>query len=286
MSFDKLHNPTWLALVAALAVGCGGDAGDGGSEGGMDDGEMEAAGPAVDPAIAATVEGTITFAGTAPEPTPIDMSEEPVCADKHDGQPMDVDVVVSDDGNLAGVFVFVSDGLGDMSFPRASGSVTLDQDGCLYHPHVLGIQTNQELVIRNSDEVLHNINTQSSANRSFNISQPQAGMTSTRTFNTPEVMIPVKCDVHGWMEAFIGVTAHPYHAVTAEDGTFTIEGLPPGDYTITAWHETLGEQTMQVTVGESETGTADFTYDENAAYAPVPMGEPVIVSHAGGHVEG
>jgi hypothetical protein len=98
-------------------------------------------------------------------------------------------------------------------------------------------------------------------------------------------MIPVKCDVHGWMNAYIGVTASPYHAVTGEDGSFTIEGLPAGTYTIEAWHETLGAQTMSVTVAEKEEGTADFSYSENAAYAPVPMAEPIVLSHQG-HVAG
>ena len=271
-------NPTWLALVAMLAFGCGGDAEDDAG------GETQAAAPAVDPAIAATVSGTVTFTGTPPAATPIDMSEEPVCAEKHSEPPTSPSVEVSD-GNLANVFVFVSEGLGDMTFPASSDAVVLDQNGCLYHPHVLGIQVGQQLTIRNSDAVLHNINTRSTANRPFNISQPQAGMESTRTFNTAEVMIPVGCDVHGWMSAFIGVTAHPYHAVTGDDGSFTIEGLPPGEYVIEAWHETLGAQTMSVTVGEAETGTADFTYDENAAYDPVPMTEPLIVSH-GGHGAG
>lgn len=273
-------NPTWLALVAMLAVGCGGDAGDGAAEGGAEAEQAEAAAPAVDPAVAATINGTITFTGTPPEPQPIDMSEEPVCAEKHEGQPSFQPVMVSN-GNLARVFVFVSEGLGDRSFPPSSDGVVLDQEGCRYDPHVLGIQTGQPLVIRNSDDVLHNINTQSTANRAFNISQPQAGMESTREFSTPEVMVPVQCDVHGWMSAYIGVTDHPYHAVTDESGAFTISGLPPGQYTVTAWHETLGEQTMDVTVGEAETGTADFTYEEGAAYAPVPMAEPLIVRHGG-----
>lgn len=272
------RNPSWLVLVAALAAGCGGDAGDGAADGGEGAAETEAAAPAVDPAIAATVSGTVSFTGTAPEPTPIDMSEEPICAEKHAEQPVSQPVHVTD-GNLANVFVFVSEGLGDRSFPATSEAVVLDQSGCRYVPHVLGIQTGQDLTIRNSDDVLHNINTRSTANRPFNISQPQAGMETNRSFNTPEVMIPVQCDVHGWMSAFIGVTGHPYHAVTAADGSFTIEGLPPGDYVIEAWHETLGAQTMNVSVGEAETGTADFTYDANTAYEPVPMGEPLIVGH-------
>lgn len=268
--FNRL---AWLPLVAILAIGCGGDAGDGAAD---DEADAE---PAVDPAVAATVSGTITFTGTAPEATPIDMSEEPVCAEKHDEPPVSQPVRVSD-GNLAGVFVFVSEGLGDQRFPVASEAALLDQVGCRYQPHVLGVQAGQDLTIRNSDAVLHNINTESTENRPFNISQPQEGMESTRTFNTAEVMIPVGCDVHGWMSAYIGVVDHPYHAVTADDGSFTIEGLPPGEYTIEAWHETLGAQTMDVAVGEAETGTADFTYDEDAAYDPVPMGEPLIL---GGH---
>lgn len=274
------RNPTWLALVAILAIGCGGDAGDGAEAADGAAEQTEAAAPAVDPAIAATINGTITFTGTPPEPTRIDMSEEPVCADKHEGQPTFQPVMVSD-GNLARVFVFVSEGLGDRTFPTASESLVLDQVGCRYDPHVLGVQVGQSLVIRNSDDVLHNINTQSTANRAFNISQPQAGMERTVEFNTPEVMIPVQCDVHGWMSAFIGVTGHGFHAVTSSDGTFTIDGLPPGTYTVTAWHETLGEQTMEVTVGEAGTATADFTYEEGTAYAPVPMGEPLILGHEG-----
>lgn len=272
------RNSAWLALIAMVAVGCGGGDAGGGDEGMEGGGEMEAAAPAVDPAIAATISGTISFTGTAPAAEAIDMSEEPTCADKYDSQPMTQRYSVSD-GHLANVFVFVSEGLGDRKFPVSQDAVEINQEGCRYHPHVLAVQTGQPLLIHNSDDVLHNINTESTKNRPFNISQPSAGMESTRTFNTAEVMIPVKCDVHGWMHAYIGVTDSPFHAVTDADGTFTISGLPPGTYTIEAWHEELGAQTMSLTVGESETGTADFTYDENAAYAPVPMGEPLVVSH-------
>ena len=280
-----LHRkPIEMTLIALLAMGCGGGDGGGDTGGAAGEGEAGAAAQA-EPAGTSSVTGMVMFNGTPPAGTPIDMSEEPVCAEKHASQPMTQEVVVSN-GHLANVFVFVSEGLGDRTFVPSGDSVELDQEGCRYHPHVLGVQTGQNLVIKNSDAVLHNINTQSTANRPFNVSQPQAGMQTARTFNTPEVMIPVKCDVHGWMNAYIGVTGHPYHAVTGSDGTFRIEGLPAGTYTIEAWHETLGAQTMEVTVGDGESATADFTYEENAAYAPVPMAEPIVIRHDDGHAAG
>jgi len=280
-------NSTWLALVAALTIGCGG--GDGGADtGGADAGadaaaDAPAAAPAVDPAVAATITGTISFAGTAPAGTPIDMSDEPTCAEKHATDPMMMSIRAGADGGLADVFVYVKEGLGDMTFSVPAEPAVIDQEGCEYKPHVVGVMAGQDLAIRNSDAVLHNINTQPTTNRGFNISQPRAGMETTRTFNSAEVMIPVKCDVHGWMSAYIGVTDNPYHAVSTADGSFTISGLPPGDYVIEAWHETLGVSTQSVTVGAAETGTADFSFSEDMAGGPVPMGEPIDLAHPEGH---
>ena len=200
-------NPTWVALVVALAVGCGGDDGAGGSDSGAAAaGDAQAAAPVVDPAVAATMI-----------------------------QP----VRVGDGGGLADVFVYVKEGLGDMTFPTPATPVVLDQNGCQYSPHVIGIMAGQDITIRNSDPLLHNINTKSEINRSFNVSQPRA-METTRTFKDAEIMIPVKCDVHGWMNAYIGVTDNPYHAVSSADGTFTISGLPPGEYVIDAPGRPLG----------------------------------------------
>jgi len=286
MSF---RNPTWVALIAAVALGCGGgDGGDaGGSDGGSDaGGEAQAAAPAVDPAIAATVTGTVSFTGTAPVGTAIDMSEEPACAEKHATTPMIQPVRVGDGGGLGDVFVYVKEGLGDMAFPTPAAAVVLDQNGCEYVPHVIGVMAGQDLTIKNSDPLLHNINTQPEINRGFNISQPRAGMESSRTFRDAEVMIPVKCDVHGWMNAYIGVTDNPYHAVSSADGSFTISGLPPGEYVIEAWHATLGASTQTVTVGDAETGTADFSFSEDMAGGTVPMGEPVDLAHPAGHAAG
>jgi hypothetical protein len=257
-----------LAVVFA-AFACGG----GGGEEADTDVAVEEAGPVVSPDSAATITGVVNFAGTAPAMDPIDMSEEPSCAEKHTTPPTTHGVVAAD-GKLANVFVYVKDGLGDRRFPVPSQGVTIDQNGCEYHPHVLGIQTGQALVIKNSDGILHNINTQPTVNQGFNVSQP-VSMETEKTFSSAEVMIPVKCDVHGWMEAFIGVQSHPYMAVSAADGTFRLENLPPGTYTIEAWHERYGTQTQTVTVAAQETGQITFEYSSDMAGRHVPMAAPI-----------
>jgi hypothetical protein len=122
----------------------------------------------------------------------------------------------------------------------------------------------QQLEIQNSDPLLHNIKAVPTKNRGFNISQPTEGMKTTRTFNTPEVMVPLQCNVHGWMNAYAGVMSHPYFAVSGRDGAFEIKGLPAGTYELEAWHEKLGTKTMQVTVGENESKTADFAFTPRA----------------------
>ena len=119
----------------------------------------------------------------------------------------------------------------------------------------------QDLEIRNSDPIMHNIKAVPIENRGFNISQPKAGMTSTRSFRTPEIMVPLECNVHGWMHAHVGVMEHPYFDVSGADGSFTIEGLPAGTYQIEAWHEVFGTRTGSVTVADDETGAVAFTFE-------------------------
>lgn len=263
---------TILILPAVLlAFGCGGDGGDQAAGGG----EPAADAVQVDPATAGTLTGTVSFDGQVPEGDAIDMSEEPDCAEKHDDQPRKTPVVVSDEGGLANVFVYVKEGLPEGSWPTPTEAVTLDQEGCVYRPHVLGVQTGQTVELKNSDGLLHNINARPDNQRGFNVSQP-TDMTTERTFAQPEVMIPVQCDVHGWMEAYIGVQDHPYFAVTGENGSFEIGNLPPGDYVVEAWHELYGTQTMNVTIAESGDATADFGFsDSMEATAVVPLAEPV-----------
>lgn len=266
------------AVSTCVLIGCGGGGASDGTEetaAGESPEAAQQAAPAVDPATAATVTGQVVFEGTAPEMEAIDMSQEPVCAEKHPTPPASQEVVVNENGTLRNVFVRVTEGLDGTTFPTPSEPVVIDQDGCVYHPHVLGLQVGQALTIRNSDGILHNINATPSANRGFNISQP-VDMESERTFGAPEVMIPVACDVHGWMQAYIGVVENPYYAVTGEDGQFTLENLPPGDYVVEAWHERYGTQTANVTVGPQQTQQIEFTFNESLAKnAVVPLADPI-----------
>jgi plastocyanin len=264
------RNTLSLVFLVGAMTACGGG-GDAGGDTGAPAGGGEAAAPAA-VENAGTISGVINFAGAAPAPQPIDMAAEPTCAAKHSAPPM-TKHVVAEGGHLANVFIYIKEGLSG-SYPASGTGPEIDQDGCDYMPHVVGVQTGQQVTFRNSDGLLHNIKAQPSNNRPFNISQP-TNMTSNQTFNQPEVMVPVQCDVHGWMNMYIGVTNHPYFAVSSTDGTFTIANVPPGTYTIEAWHERYGPMTQQVTVDANGASTVTFEYSASMAGAHVPLGEPI-----------
>lgn len=208
---------------------------------------------------AGTISGVINFSGTAPEAEPILMDAEAICAEQYPDGAFAETVVANSNATLQNVFVYVKEGLPDQEWPVASEGVLLDQSGCRYHPHVLGIQVGQTLIIRNSDGILHNIHPMPVVNRPFNLGQP-VEMDSEKSFATPEVMIPVECDVHDWMRGYIGVLSHPFFAVSGSDGSFSISGLPAGDYLVEAWHELYGTQTISVSVAEGGTEQIEFTY--------------------------
>ena len=216
-----------------------------------------AAAPAtpIDPATAATIIGVVKFEGTAPKAAMIDMSQDPACK----GMNMAENVMASG-GHLSNVFVYVKDGLGNRTFAVPKDAITLDQSGCKYHPHVLGVVAGQTIKIVNSDPTTHNIHPTPKDNREWNESQPPQATPLEKTFAREEIMLPVKCNQHPWMRMFLNVTKSPFFAVTGPDGKFEIKGLPPGDYTIAFVHEKLGEQTQKVTLAAKDSKTVDVTF--------------------------
>jgi plastocyanin len=219
-----------------------------------------AAGAATTALAGGSVTGHVKFDGAPPANPTIDMSEEAACKGKYTGPAVDPVVKVAN-GMLGNVVVYVKSGLpAGQTYPVPNEAVIIDQQGCLYHPRALAIMAGQKLEIKNSDPVLHNIKAVPTKNRPFNISQPTEGMSTTRTFTTPEENVPVECNVHGWMHSNIMVLSHPFFAVSGDDGSFTIKGLPAGTYEIEARHAKLGSKTMSVTVPADGAGTADFTF--------------------------
>jgi hypothetical protein len=217
----------------------------------------------VDSATAGTITGSVMLEGTPPEEQVIRMNADPVCMREAPGTQRTEMFIVGDGGTFGNVFIYIKDGLDGYDFPTPTGSVELDQKGCRYLPHIFGIQAGQTLAILNSDPTLHNIHALPANNPEFNTGQPIQGMRTEQRFENPEIMVPFKCDVHGWMNAYAGVVDHPYFAVTTADGAFQMPNVPPGTYTLEAWHEKLGTQTQSVTVDASGTAEVSFTFTAN-----------------------
>jgi plastocyanin len=210
----------------------------------------------VDSATAATISGVVSLKGQPPKMKPLDMTADPGCPTG----PQPAEVVVANAGKLANVFIYVKEGLPQGNFAVPSEAVVLDQKGCRYNPHMLGIMVGQPLKITNTDTADHNIHDMPSNNPPFNESQMPTDKPVVKKFPNSEMMIPVQCNQHPWMRAYINVMSHPYFAVSGPDGSFEIKNLPPGEYTIAAVHERFGEQTMKVKVGPKETAKAAFVY--------------------------
>jgi hypothetical protein len=225
-----------------------------------------------------TITGKILFTGTAPAPKTLDFSADPVCVSAATNKTTD-DVMVKD-GKLANVFVYIKSGgaVDKYSFAIPADEPQIDQKGCRYAPHVLGVMAKQNIKIINSDNTTHNIHFTPSKNEDWNQSEPPGAPPKEKSFPRSEILIPVKCNVHPWMKAYVGVMSHPYFAVSGEDGSYTIKNVPPGEYTIVAWHEKYGEQPLKVTVGAKESKTQDFTFNATSAYAPTSLKvEPALV---------
>jgi plastocyanin len=214
----------------------------------------------VDPATAGVLVGRVSFQGTPPAPDRLRMQTDKSCLQGDAPNPVDNAVLVSESGGLQNAFVYVKDGLdAAYSFTVPAAPKILDQKGCIYTPRVVGVMTGQSLEVVNSDETLHNVHALPMANEEFNRGQRLKGERLTKTFSAPEVMVRFKCDVHGWMAAYVGVVAHPFFAVSDADGRFEINGLPPGAYTVGLWHEKFGVQEQTITIGAKETQTLNYT---------------------------
>ena len=208
----------------------------------------------VDPSTAATISGVVKFDGKVPQPQKIDMAQDPACG----SQPEFDESYVVKDGRLANVFVYVRSATPAGALPSSPAVIT--QQGCRYHPHVVGAMVGQTVQIVNADDTTHNIHPMPAQSKQWNESQLPKAEPIIKKFGKPEIMIPIKCNQHPWMRMYLNVVDNPWFAVTGEAGKFEIKGLPPGEYTLAAVHEKLGEQTMKITVGPRDSKTADFTF--------------------------
>jgi plastocyanin len=274
---------SWAIAAALLAIlvaaSCGSRTDE---QGGTPPESMAAAGaaggeaatlPLPEPGSGGLIAGRALLAGTPPAAATINMDADPYCTSSHATAPASESLVVNADGSLRNVFVYLKRGLAaGVRYAAPSEPVLLDQVGCQYRPHVFGIQVGQPLTIRNTDGTLHNVHTLSRNTKAFNIGMPEQGREVTRRFDAEEIMVRIKCDVHPWMESWAGVLAHPFFAVSGDGGAFAIRDVPPGTYTLEAWHETLGTQVKTVTVAAGAPATLDFTFQASAASASSTRG--------------
>jgi plastocyanin len=216
--------------------------------------------------LASSVTGTVTFDGKAPPLKPLAMDADPACAKKH-SKPVPSEMLVLGGGNTMGnIMVYVSKGIpAGKTFAAPTTPAVFDQSGCQYKPHVIGVMVGQPYKILNSDGIPHNVHALPKLNTPFNKPMPATVRETTVTFGKPEANFQIKCDIHPWMIAYVGVFTHPFFSVTKADGKFTISGLDAGTYEITAWHERLGTQTASVTVGATGTKTQNFKFTMPAA---------------------
>ncbi len=260
----------WLVLSIALSLLALGSACGGGSTTNKEatPDTASAAGPYSGPT--GTISGVISFNGTPPAPKKIDTTADPVCAQKSPN--LSTDDTIVKDGKLANTFIYIKEGtvegaggkkIGDYTWTTPTNEVQLDQNGCHYAPHVLGVMVNQKLKITNSDATQHNIHPTPKLNQEWNQTQANGAPPIEKAFTRAEVLIPVKCNQHPWMKAYIGVMKTPFFDVSKDTGAYTISGVPPGTYTVVAWREggaTGEEKTMQVTVPANGAAKADFAF--------------------------
>ena len=223
------------------------------------------------PAAGGTLVGHVTLTTPAPPNRPIQMGADLKCLEIAGGRKVEQELVLRDpDGGLRNVFVSLQG-----TFPQTpppTQPITIDQQGCVYHPRIQGARVGQTLIVKNDDDTLHNIHSLSTKGNLFNTGQPKAGLTFTYVLKAEEVMLHVKCDVHPWMSGYLGVLSHPYFAVTGAQGAFSIADIPPGHYTVQAWHERYGTTTQTIDITAGKATVADFSFGGNAQASPAPAG--------------
>jgi hypothetical protein len=261
-----------VAAVAAVLLSCGGNE----QPAEPTTSAVAPAGQPIDPATAGSVTGTIKLEGTAPRMRPINMAADPVCSGMHPQPATTENVIAGDNGALQNVFVYLQGDFSAWAVPKATTPAELDQRGCMFQPHVLGMQTSQPLSVKNTDQTTHNVHPVPKNNREWNETQPPGAAPLSRDFPREEVAIPVKCNIHPWMQSYVAVLSTPYFQVTGPEGKFNLANLPPGNYTLVAWHEQYGTSQQAVTIGPSESRTVDFTF--TAATATKPNRRPLLVS--------
>ena len=256
-----MKTKTWMKILSlpvtcglVLVAGCGGKKEETAEQPAATPAAAPAATP-IDPATVASVSGTVKFEGTAPAAQKIDMSQDPACKGTNTAE-----AVVASGGHLANVFVYVKDGLGNRTFDIPKEAVELNQSGCKYHPHMMGVMAGQDIKIVNSDATTHNIHPTPKDNREWNESQPPSSAPLQKNFAREEILLPVKCNQHPWMKMYINVVKSPFYAVSGADGKFEIKGLPPGDYTLAFVHEKYPEQDVKVTLAAKDAKTVDVTF--------------------------
>jgi hypothetical protein len=251
----------WLVTVSALLASCGGGEPKTTPPAGQDvPPRTTPATKSVDPAQSGAIRGRVRIEGTPAAAAPIAMQADAWCKGHHEKPPVD-ESLLAVDGQLQNAFVWIEAGLEDYRFETPVEKKELDQAGCIFGPRVSGVMVGQALTALNSDPVLHNVHSKPKLNSGRNIALPRIGAARDFVFDKPEVMIPIVCDVHPWMRAFIGVVAHPYYAVSGADGSFALDGVPAGEFSLAIWHETLGIQRRSITVAAQSTlELDDFVY--------------------------
>jgi plastocyanin len=250
-----LHPKSLLLLVTSTLVVCAC-----GSHPATESAELALPIAAIDEANSATITGRVLFTGDKPAMPGIDMSANPMCERQHKTPQLAETAVINANGTVRYAFVWIKDGLPKARWTPPPSSVVLDQNGCVYRPHVLALMVGQQLEIDNSDPVNHNVHAEAQTNVAWNESQPPQADKKFKTFSREEIWFPVTCSVHPWMRAYLSVVSHPFFAVTGEDGAYTLKGVPPGSYTVEVIQEKFGRKTQTVTVAAHDSRTLDFTY--------------------------